>query len=177
MHILITGERQAGKSFLIRRLLQEEKRPLYGFVTKMEPEGAEGLRYVYMHPAAQKQEDWVYTRDNLVGVCDKKGARAIYPETFDTLGVSLLQQAQPRGLIIMDELGYMESTAPLFTQQVLTLLAGDIPVLAAVKKRPDVPFLEEVWHTGNAFKYTLTEKNREELYQTIAYRLSHALAP
>lgn len=168
MHILLTGEKQAGKSFLIRRLLEGETRPLYGFVTKMEAEDSSGLRPVYMHPASEKQSDWAYTKANLVGLCNRERVQEIFPRTFETLGLSLLVQARPDGLIVMDELGYMESIAPRFTQQVLTLLAGDIPVLAAVKKRPGVPFLEQVWNTPGALKYELTPQTRQSLYETLA---------
>ena len=36
MHILLCGERQVGKSTMIRRLLQENRLPVYGFMTRME---------------------------------------------------------------------------------------------------------------------------------------------
>lgn len=168
MHILITGEKQAGKSYLIRRLLEGETRPVYGFVTKMEKENGSGLRPVYMHPAREKQSDWTYTKANLVGLCNRERAQEIFPQTFETLGLSLLMQARPDGLIVMDELGYMESTASGFTEQVLRLLAGNIPVLAAVKKRPGVPFLEQVWNTPGALKYELTPQTRQSLYETLS---------
>lgn len=168
MHILLTGERQAGKSFFIRRLLRGQTRPVYGFVTKMEGEGEDGLRPVYMHPAWEKQEDWSYAKENLVGLCGREGVKEIFPRVFETLGVSLLKDAKEDGLLVMDELGYMESTAPLFTREVLEKLAGDIPVLAAVKKRPGVPFLEQVWNTPGALKYEVVPENRQALFETLA---------
>lgn len=167
MRILLTGERQVGKSFLIRRLLQNTERPIYGFVTKMEPEGLDGLRRVYMHPAAERPEEWAYTKENLVAVCNRNGVQALYPQIFDTMGVSLLQQAKGDGIVVMDELGFMEASAPAFTRQVLLTLQGDIPVLAAVKKRPGVAFLEKVWQTTGALRYEVTPENRETLYETL----------
>lgn len=167
MVILLTGERQAGKSFLVRRLLQNSTRPLYGFVTKMEPEGVDGLRYVFMHPAAERPEAWTYTRENRVGVCDRNGVREIYPQVFDTLGVSLLKQARGDGIVIMDELGFMEASNEAFTRQVQEVLESDIPVVAVVKKRPGVAFLDKVWLTTGALRYEVTPENREALYQRL----------
>lgn len=168
MHILLTGERQAGKSFLIRRLLGEQTRPVYGFITKMEGEREDGLRPVYMHPAWEKQEEWTYAKENLVGLCGKERVKEIFPRVFETMGVALLKEAKGDGLLVMDELGYMESTALLFTQEVLKTLAGDIPVLAAVKKRPGVLFLEQVWNTPGALKYEVVPENRQALFKTLA---------
>lgn len=167
MCILLTGERQAGKSFLVRRLLLHTNCPLYGFVTKMEPEGADGLRRVYMHPAAEEPEMWTYTKENLVAVCNRNGVQELYPQVFDTLGVSLLQQAKGDGIVVMDELGFMEASAEAFTQQVLEVLESHIPVVAVVKKRPGVAFLDRVWLTSGALRYEVTPENREALYQSL----------
>lgn len=167
MCILLTGERQAGKSFLVRRLLRNTTCPLYGFVTKMEPEGADGLRRVYMHPAAERLDAWTYTAENLVGICDRNGVREIYPQVFDTLGVSLLQQARGDGIVVMDELGFMEASSEAFTRQVLRVLEGEVPVVAVVKKRPGVAFLDKAWQTSGALRYEVTPENREALYQSL----------
>lgn len=54
MHILLCGERQVGKSTLIRRLLQENRLPVYGFMTRMER--TEPSYPVYIHPAGEPME-------------------------------------------------------------------------------------------------------------------------
>lgn len=167
MCILLTGERQAGKSFLVRRLLQHTTCPLYGFVTKMEPEGADGLRRVYMHPAAERPEAWTYIEENLVGICDRERVLEIHSQVFDTLGISLLQQAREDGIVVMDELGFMEASTEAFTQQVLEMLESHIPAVTVVKKRPGVAFLDKVWQTTGALRYEVTPENREALYQSL----------
>ena len=70
MHILLCGERQVGKSTLIRRLLQENRLPVYGFMTRMER--TEPPYPVYIHPAGEPVENRVYGRENLVGTCDSR---------------------------------------------------------------------------------------------------------
>ena len=104
-----------------------------------------------------------HTRENLVGTCNQK-IHNVCPVVFDALGVRYLAAARPGGLIVMDELGFMEAEAEAFKQAVLHALGGDIPVLAAVKDRRDIPFLNAVCSEPKAALYTVTPENREALF-------------
>ena len=169
-HILICGERGVGKSTLIERLLQVCSRPRYGFVTKMEPAGEDGFHPIYIHPAGQPREERVYTEANCIGVCDSRTHRANL-DAFNTLGVGYIEAARPDGVLVMDELGFFEAKAEGFTAAVLAALAGDIPVIVAVKSRTDVPFLNAVRAAPKADVFCITPENREELYKTLLPRM------
>ena len=169
-HILITGERGAGKSTLIERLLEACPRPRYGFVTKMRPAGPDGFRPVYIHPAGDPPAARVFTPGNCVGACDSRTHRPD-PAVFDGLGAVYIRAARPGGVIVMDELGFFEAKAEVFTAAVLEALAGDIPVIAAVKARTDVPFLNAVRAMPKAELYSVTPENREALYATLLSRV------
>lgn len=161
-HLLLTGIVGTGKSTLVNKLLQENRRPLYGFVTKrLAPDGA-GLSHVYMHRPTDAIRG--YTQDNLVGSCD---AQRSYrnPQVFNTLGISLLR-APEEGLILMDELGFLENGAYAFCEDVLGKLDGDIPVLAVVKQR-QTPFLDAVRAHPNTRLVCVTAENRDALYETL----------
>lgn len=67
----------------------------------------------------------------------------------------------------MDELGFMERDALLFQKAVLDALNGDIQVIAAVKARRDVEFLNRVRNSEKADVYDITESNREALYNKL----------
>ena len=164
LHLLICGEIGVGKSTLIRRLLAESGRPLCGFCTKRIPQ-ENGSGSVYLHPAIQPESSRRYGPENLVGQGDTNGFQA-FPQVFDTYGISLLD-APENGLLLMDELGFLESGAPLFRAGVLSALDGDVPVLAAVKTR-DTPFLRAVREHPRAAVYFITPENREALYQELA---------
>lgn len=164
MHILLCGEHQVGKSTLIRRLLQENRLPVYGFMTRMER--TEPPYPVYIHPAGEPMENRVYGRENLVGTCDSR-CRELHPEVFNGLGTRLIREARPGGILVMDELGFMEAGAEAFTRAVLEALEGDIPVIAAVKHRFDVPFLNAVRAMPKAKRYTVTPESREALYEEL----------
>ncbi len=158
-HILLCGEVGIGKSTLIQRLLAQSERPLYGFITKKLDPDENGFHPIYIHPAGASGR--VYEEKNLVGTCDRR-IHNIRLDAFNTLGVSYLQ-AKPDGMILMDELGFMESKAEAFTRAVLAALDGDVPVIAAVKARFDVPFLNEVRAHPRAQLVLISKENRDEL--------------
>ena len=165
-HILIVGERQVGKSTLIRRLLDHTDRPVCGFMTKILPADKTGFHPIYIHPAAQAVEDRVYTPENLIGTCDTK-IHNVNQAAFDTFGVEYLTDLLKDGIAVMDELGFMEVCSEAFTSKVLEVLDGDIPVLAAVKTRTDIDFLNAVRAHPKAQVFTITEDNRGELFDTL----------
>ena len=57
------------------------------------------------------------------------------------------------------------------TAAVLDALAGDIPVIAAVKSRRDIPFLNAVRAAPLAEVFFLTQENREALYRQLLPRM------
>lgn len=166
-HILLCGEVGIGKSTLIQRLLAQSTRPLYGFITKKLGPDEHGFHPIYIHPAGAGER--VYEEKNLVGTCDRR-IHNIRLDAFNTLGVSYLQ-AKPDGVILMDELGFMESKAEAFTRTVFAALDGDVPVIAAVKARYDVPFLNEVRAHPRAQLVLITKENRDELFAELLPRI------
>ncbi len=160
-HILISGERGVGKSTLIQRLLAKNIRPVYGFVTKRLAADETGFHPIYIHPAGAPER--TYGDANRIGVCNSK-EREVALEVFDTLGAQYIFDARPGGIIVMDELGFMEARAEAFVQAVFRALDGSIPVVAAVKDRFDVPFLNEVRAHPNGRVYRIDAENRDALY-------------
>ena len=87
---------------------------------------------------------------------------------FDTLGVGLIREARQGGIVVLDELGFIERDAAEFQKAVLSLLDGEIPVIAAVKNgHEDVKFLNSIKNHKNITLYNITEENRDSLYETL----------
>ena len=152
MHLLFTGGQGVGKSTLIDRMLRLTRRPVYGFRTEKVPAaGGAWDAVVYIHGACANK---AYSDANTIGVIKSRGAKA-NPGVFDTLGVKLLSDIPAGSLVLMDELGFLESEAKLFCAKVMEILDGDYDVIAAVKKR-DTPFLSSVLSHHNASVYEIS---------------------
>ena len=158
-HIILWGERGVGKSTLARRLLEEWKGPVCGFVTRSSPPDADGFRSIYLYAADDPAPE--ERTCNRVGRTNRT-EHTMWPEVFDQLGVELLR-AQPGSLILMDELGFLEQDAADFRRQVLRCLDGSIPVLAVIKHKTHIPFLQEIRSHPRVQLYQVTEENRDDL--------------
>lgn len=163
-HILIVGYKHVGKSTLINRLLEKTNRPLYGFRTKKE----DALRTkelgspVYLYDISKPKEQ---KAENLLGYC-KDSHSITNIDTFNRFAAILNQDIPKNGLILMDEIGFMESKAEDFCQAILHRLDGEIPVIAAVKDKK-IPFLDRVRNHPNCKCFYINEENRDALYEEI----------
>ena len=104
----------------------------------------------------------------VLGRCGEQGPfKEIFPNVFDTLGSAYLQDTAACRVIVMDELGFMESEARAFRAAVLGVLDGEVPVLAAVKDRMDVPFLHQVCAHPRAEVVPIDTQNRDALFHRL----------
>ena len=156
MHVLITGAPGAGKSTLIRRVLAELKCPVFGFETAKEAPlpGGEGCPILLRTPDR--------SLSLTAGRADRR-LLEVRKESFDLFATHLLSPMPERGILLMDELGIMESVSPDFCAAVLSRLDGSTPVLAAVKDKAH-PFLDAVRAHPNCCLFRLTADNREALF-------------
>ena len=164
MHALIVGARGVGKSTLIRRVLSELNRPVFGFETKKEDSLAEELRGspVYIYDAGKER---VRTEANLVGYCRNKCFGSM-KSAFDSYAPKLRREIPDGSVVLLDELGFMESLSEEFCSSVMALLDGDVPVIAAVKDK-NTDFLCAVRAHPNCRCFCITEENREELFAEV----------
>jgi len=157
MHILIVGSRGVGKSTLIRRVLSELKCSVWGFETKKEPL-AQGPIYIY-----EAGKERVQSEENLVGYCVNQKP-TVFSDAFDRFAEKL---TEPKGdVIVMDELGFMESKSEAFCAAVLHLFDGKMPIIAAVKDK-DTAFLQSVRSHKNARIFHISEENRDALFHEV----------
>ena len=160
MHILIVGPRQVGKSTLINKVVQEINRPVWGFTTKKEEHLTDPD---HGHPIYIYDADGPHTQSkkNLVGYCWNHHPE-VYTEVFNSFAKKLECAPPKDSIILMDEIGFMESKADDFCAAIIKHLDGNVPVLAAVKDK-STPFLDMVKKHPNCKCFYISKANRDEL--------------
>ena len=169
-HILICGKRQVGKTTLVNKVIETIERPIYGFRTKASVSDENGVRHVYMYPAGKSialDDSENMTPENHIGDTSGK-VLSVNTEVFDLMGVSLIRSANKNGILVMDELGFMEKNAKGFCEAVLAALDSDIPILAVVKDTDkNCRFLEAVRKHPRTETLMINEENRDELFRCV----------
>ena len=158
-HIILNGRNGVGKSTLIRALLEAIPLPVYGVITKKETDG-DGTSSVYIHTYGAKRS---YTPENRIGLCGSESHTA-FPDAFDRFADSMVFPDD--GVIVFDELGFMETDALRFTESVLHTLDSAPLVIAAVRDK-QTPFLDAVRSHPRADVYPINEENRDSLRESL----------
>lgn len=148
-HLLLTGQKGAGKSTLIRGLLAEETGRLGGFFTVRHEGG------VYLLPAAKER---TFTPESLLFRCGHGGD----PARFDDLGCAALADTAGCRLLVMDELGPHEEAALRFQAAVFRTLDGSTPILGVLQQAQS-QFLDRIARHPRVTVLTVTEENRNTL--------------
>lgn len=161
--ILLLGRRRSGRSSMIRALLRDVEVSVYGYETVTMGTRPDGYHEIYLYPYGQTQRE--KREENHVGDCNMR-ERVIYNRAFDTLGASCLTFKED-GILVMDEIGFMESEAKAFCRAVLNRLDGPLPVLAAVRTGIETPFLRQVTEHLNVCPVEMDPARFDEIYREL----------
>ena len=162
-HIIITGKRNTGKSTLLGRLLENYDGPIYGFCSGPGTARRQGYRSYYIYPYGAPH---IESDENHIGD-SRMGEGFFNYDVFDNYALGLLD-AKPDGIIVMDEIGFMEAGAGKFCARILELLGGDIPIIAVAKVGHDDVELLRILHTHpNAEIFNINEENRDAVLEEI----------
>lgn len=170
MKILICGDVQVGKSTLIRKLISDMGKAPKGYITKRIPAPQGETSYVYLYNIANPPE-----KIESAAVIKTIAPEVVtdYPEVMDTLGVEYLSGIPEGELVILDEIGTLESKSPLFQKAVMNVLDGNYNVLASIKAQ-NTDFLRAVRSHPDCELYIITPGNRNELYAQLKSLVTQA---
>lgn len=170
MHLFISGDVGVGKTTLIHQLLKQiPDEKIHGFYTQKEsPEGKFGdSGGIYMFSAKKQLQQPV---KRCVAEILGSGKFDLHLEVFEEYGVSLLEDIPDGSIVVMDELGFLESQAATFCDKVLEILGRDVIVLGVIKPK-HTDFLEKVRNHPLVQLHTITEENRVELTKRLEEQL------
>ena len=163
-HLFLTGEKQVGKSTLLRKLIEQKHLDCAGFETQAFYLGNERRGFT-LHGRVEMPP---FENDCIV--CARIGEKKSAPvlETFNQNGVTILQKSleSTSPYILMDELGRLESKAQEFCVQVLRTLDGEKRVLGVLQKCNSL-LIREIMDRPDVTVLTITPENREALFETL----------
>lgn len=159
MKILLCGDINSGKTTLIKRLVADMDAAPKGYITVRMPE-IDGVSKVYLYDIANPPER---VEDAAVIMAISTHGTEKHPELLDTLGVRYLSDIPAGSVVVLDEIGSLESASPEFQKAVMRALSGDYTVFAAVKAA-NTDFLRAVRRHPDCELYIITPENREALY-------------
>lgn len=162
-NIMLTGERQIGKSTMINFLLDDFHGEVCGFKTLPD----NGLHYL-----SDINSENILAENQYICRKSEGGTLEGIASVFDDSGAGILDNCLKKrpDLIIMDELGIFESKAFIFQEKVLECLNSDIPVLGVLKAKSS-PFLDLIRKRDDVTIFTMTEKNRSKIKERIKHKL------
>ena len=174
-HIFLTGEKKIGKSTLADRALAAlPPLRLGGFRTVKVADRTDALGSVYLTPADCPEPEC----SDESRVCLRlpgDEAPLSFPAVFDCLGARILSESDGCDLILMDEIGIAEASAPRFCAAVERCLNAPVPVLGVLRLSGDTPLQRAIRTHPEVLLLTVTKENRgalaEELPRMLAQRL------
>jgi len=173
MHIFLQGTRDIGKSTVIRNTLDllTALKPLKigGFMTWRTKKRDQHI--IYIKPVMSGREHEKY---HLADYFPQEHSFNCDPRIFDQIGVRLLKESTNADLIVMDELGFLERNSFAFQQAVLNTLAGDIPVIGALRTG-NIPWHEPIKTDLRVSLLETTLENRDTMPQEIASQLTPSI--
>ena len=172
MHVFLTGDIQVGKSTLAAKVLAALGTVhLGGFRTVTVADRADAFGSLYLVPAAEKNP--VCGDENRVGIRRGHGRGTEgFPEVFDRAGTEVLSNAEDCDLILMDEIGKLESDSPAFLSRIAALLDGDVPILGVLRREGETPQQMLVRSHPKVCLIEVTAENRDALADEITALLN-----
>jgi nucleoside-triphosphatase len=171
LKLFITGDPGCGKTTLIRKVVERlgPSVSLKGFYTEeLRVEGQRrGFRGVTLDDRTFVLADRDLESDQRVG------PYGVSLDGLESIGVPALQPGPDTRLIVLDEIGKMESFSEKFRSQVESLIAGDTAVLATVAAH-GVGFVKRVRRDPRVTLIRMSRRGRDGMVGDILRRLGSA---
>ncbi|MCK5130051.1 MAG: hypothetical protein KAQ68_09370 [Clostridiales bacterium] len=164
MNVLLIGEINCGKSTIINAFLAEFEGSIVGYKTIREKTQLDDFFGIYLLDI--NNLDQKLNSDNKVGDCFEDKTLFCHKDVFERLGIKALKNHENTNLVIMDELGVLESKCNLFQSQVHQCLDSKVNVLGVIKPR-NSPFLDSIRSRPDVKIIEVSKANNTEVLDTL----------
>ncbi len=167
-HLFLTGDKQVGKSTLLRRLIEARGLDCAGFETQAFCLNGERRGFT-LHGRVDMPP---YQNDCICCArIEEKRAVPVLP-VFEENGVLILKRslASPAPYILMDELGRLERQAEGFIAQIEACLDSKKRVLGVLQKCGS-EHVARIAKRDDVTVLTVTQENRQALFKLLCQRL------
>ncbi|GFS73457.1 cancer-related nucleoside-triphosphatase homolog [Nephila pilipes] len=172
-HVLLTGPPGIGKTTVVKKLceLLKEKNMMYqGFFTEEVRNGRERIGFDIVSTFGKHGTLARVSIPNIRG--PKVGKYTVDVSSFEALALPVFDCA-PSSILILDEIGKMESFSKPFLSKTREAFAKDgIKILATIPvARNALPFVDELRNRKDCLLIQVTKENREDLPSEIVLHL------
>ncbi|MEW9094943.1 MAG: nucleoside-triphosphatase [Clostridiaceae bacterium] len=162
MHnIFLTGEKNVGKSTIIKKILQSLSSSVGGYSTEFIMKN--NLKYFYLTSLSHK------SNKSLMAIGDPsiKKIIKIYKYAFNVFGASLiLDSINTKDVIILDEIGFIENNCNEFKDSIIKALDSE-KIIIGVLKDFNGDFINCIKNRKDVTLFNVNEVNREEIPEII----------
>lgn len=184
-HVFLTGEKQCGKSTIIRTvldILSHEKGKDFFFA---------GFKTFFLEHDTHCKTLYLtsYRKQNVnskhIVMTYKNGVTQVFSEVFNALGVNILTESMQScinmhtpTLFVMDECGRFENNSLLFIQKIITFLNGHVPVLGVLQKNNctrEFSWHEMIKNHSQVSVLSVSKQNRNDIVAMLVEHYKHEL--
>ena len=161
-NFFLTGSRKSGKSTVIREIMKCFPDRFSGFLTLPDQWSGQICTYKLVDILSNKEGPvscWIGNEIEPV------------TETFDTLGIEVLEDYKRFPMVIMDELGRFERNCFSFIKKINEIADSDVLLLAALKKE-DIGFINELKKRKDSIVWDLDEIGIDAAQTKVKYILA-----
>lgn len=171
-NILVTGVRGAGKTTLVRDVVLELGVRPGGYLTRAFPERGRKIRCEIFSLTPGSGE-----RSGVLAAADRNGVLRVNLDDLEAVGAPALEKAVGTSpLIVMDEIGDLESASARFQNAVIRCLESSTPVLGAIKSE-NGPFVDRIKGRGDVVLLELSRGRYAEVKKRAARLVAALLGP
>lgn len=160
-NIFLTGEKGIGKTTLINKILNHINCDIGGYTVKPIIEG--NLKHFYISSI----EDISKKALMATGDTTKRKIVTIYEDSLNNFGAELINECiKTKDLIILDEIGFIESKCINFKNSVIKALNSNKTVIGVLKEF-NGDFIKIIKERDDVILFVVNERNRDELLPCI----------